>query len=80
MGKVPKGILDVASRKGIPVIAIAGSIEDIDVLNDAGFAGVFAISPGPVLLEQSMEPTFAVTNIKRTIEQVLSTLRQFDFS
>ena len=35
MGKVPSGILEEAKRQGIPVIVVAGSIEDTEILTVA---------------------------------------------
>ena len=40
MGKVPSGILDKARKQKIPVILIAGSVENADDLHRAGFRGV----------------------------------------
>lgn len=71
MGKTPQGVLERAQRQGIPVIAIGGAVEDATSLNDAGFAGVFSIQPGPVLLERAMEPGFASANIVRTVTQIM---------
>ena len=70
MGKVPSGILAEGKRQQIPVILVAGSIEDADLLNGAGFDGVFSITPGPVSLQKAMEPDFACENIRRTVEQI----------
>lgn len=49
MGKVPSGILQEARRQHIPVILLAGAIEDAGILNAAGFRGVFSITPLPSL-------------------------------
>lgn len=70
MGKVPSGILQEARRKHIPVILLAGAIEDTKILNEAGFRGVFSITPSPVSLKQAMQPEFAQDNIRRTVEQI----------
>ena len=70
MGKVPSGILQEARRQHIPVILLAGAIEDAGILNAAGFRGVFSITPSPVSLEQAMQPEFAQENIRRTVEQI----------
>ena len=70
MGKVPSGILQEARRQHIPVILLAGAIEDAEILNAAGFRGVFSITPSPVSLEQAMQPEFAQENIRRTVEQI----------
>ncbi len=39
MGKVPSGILEEARKQNIPVIVLAGSIEDAAQMNRAGFQG-----------------------------------------
>ena len=77
MGKVPSGIQKEAQKQNIPVIVIAGSIEDTEKMNRAGFQGVFSITPGPVSLEKAMEPEFAKANIRRTVSQVCSAIRPF---
>lgn len=70
MGKVPSGILQEARRQHIPAILLAGVIEDTKILNEAGFRGVFSITPSPISLEQAMLPEFAQDNIRRTVEQI----------
>lgn len=70
MGKVPSGILQEARRQHIPVILLAGVIEDTKILNEAGFRGVFSITPSPISLEQAIQPEFAQDNIRRTVEQI----------
>ena len=72
MGKVASGILQAARRQQIPVMVIAGSVEDVEILNKAGFQGVFSIVPGPISLEEAMEPVFAQKNIRRTASQIAS--------
>lgn len=70
MGKVPSGILERAKEQKIPVILLAGNVEDTDKLNEAGFQGVFPIVPSPLSLEQAMIPESARANIQRTTEQI----------
>jgi glycerate kinase len=74
MGKTPVGVLEAGQRQGIPVIAIGGMVEDIELLNEAGFLAVFSIQPGPVALSEAMEPNFALRNIERIVEQVIRLL------
>lgn len=75
MGKVPYGILTEARKQHIPVVLIAGGIEDTDILTRAGFHGIFSITPSPVSLEQAMQPEFARMNIRRTVEQICRIIR-----
>ena len=72
MGKVPFGILEEANKQGIPVIVVAGSIADTEVLNKAGFRGIFSIVPSPMSLEVAMKPETAKNNISRTVAQIIS--------
>lgn len=77
MGKVPSGILEEARKQNIPVIVLAGSIEDADLMNQAGFQGVFSITPGPISFENAMKPEFAKENIRRLVTQICSVIRPF---
>lgn len=71
MGKTPAGVLEAAKRQQIPVVAIGGTIEDTEALNELGFLSVLSIQPGPVSLDQAMDRNFALRNIQRTVEQLL---------
>lgn len=75
MGKVPSGILEEARKQHIPVIVLAGSIADTELMNRAGFQGVFSIAPGPVSLENAMIPEVAQANISRLVTQICSVIR-----
>ena len=77
MGKAGSGILDAASKKDVPVIAIGGSAEDIENLNRRGFLSVFSIIPSPMTVEQAMQKENAQRNITQTTEQIMRTIRQF---
>lgn len=77
MGKVPYGILGEAQKENIPVIVVAGSIEDVEELNRAGFKGVFSITPGPITPEEAMEPEAAKRNIRRSVSQLCSLIASF---
>lgn len=71
MGKTPKGVLRRARKQHIPVIAIGGAVEDSKALNDAGFAAVFPIQPGPTTLDEAMNPAVASANIANTVGQII---------
>ncbi|AVM51729.1 glycerate kinase [Bacteroides zoogleoformans] len=70
MGKVPSGILQEAQKQQIPVILLAGKIEDKEMLEKAGFKEVLSINPTSVPQEKAMESAFAKTNIRRTVEEI----------
>ena len=71
MGKTPAGILEAGKRQQIPVVAIGGAVEETEALLQQGFLAVFSIQPGPVSLEQAMEPSSAYRQIKRIVEQII---------
>lgn len=73
-GKTPAGVLKVARRHNIPVIALGGNIQNADLLNDYGFQAVFPILPAPVSLEKAMEKKYAKENIRKTVKQIVRTL------
>ncbi len=70
MGKVPSGILDKARKQKIPVILIAGSVENADDLYRAGFREVYSINPPSITLEQAMQPEVARANISETVVEI----------
>ena len=76
VGKVPYAVLKRASRKGIPVIAIAGLIDlDEKEKADSGFQSIVPIQPRPASEEElrsAMSPSTTSANISRTISSLLS--------
>lgn len=47
-GKAPKGVLDAASRRGVPVVVIGGKVADREKLEKAGFLKIVQATPdGP---------------------------------
>lgn len=74
MGKIPGKILEIGKQKGIPVIAIAGCVEDKDSLLEAGFQGVYETKPDFMLLEEAMKPDIAKRNIQQTVSHIFQSL------
>ncbi len=70
-GKTVAGVLTRAKQQGIPVVAIGGSIEMCDSVQQMGFAGVYPILGEKVPLEVAMQPDFAATNVENTIRRIL---------
>lgn len=71
-GKLPSGIARRAEAKGIPTIAIAGRIEDEDVLlNSNLFSRILCITPPEMSITEAMCPETARTNIATTIRHYL---------
>lgn len=77
-GKVPFGILSEAKKQNIPVLLIAGSVEDVETLNSAGFTGVYSITPSPVCLDKAMQPIYAKKNIRLLVSQIFRTIQTLD--
>lgn len=70
-GKAITGILMRAKRQAIPVIAIAGRVEDSQHLQQMGLAAVYSIHPENVPLDMAMQRDYAMCNITRTIARIL---------
>lgn len=77
MGKAPYGVLKHAEKYGVPVIAIGGSLdpETEAELNQAGFYAVFPIISGAIPLSEALKPAVAFRNLKRTVSQILRTIK-----
>lgn len=71
MGKVPYGVLKTAQKEQIPVIAIAGRVEDDQLLKENGFKGVYSIHSLQIPLEQAMQPDYSKQRIKQTVASIL---------
>ena len=67
-GKVPAGVL---KRANIPVMLIAGKVEDKACLKQMGFARIVQVSPDNLPLEEAMRPEITRENIQRAIEREL---------
>lgn len=76
MGKVASGVLERARSRHVPVIMLAGSVEETKALNEAGFQGVFPIQSAPLSLEEAMNPDTTRANLERTAEQVCRLIRK----
>lgn len=76
MGKVPYGILQRAKRKGIPVVLIAGKVEDKESLIEAGFNDVICINESEDRpLEILMQESVAKDNITKASYKIKTTLK-----
>jgi glycerate kinase len=53
-GKAPFGVLKLAKKHGVPVIAFCGGVEDEESLRKAGFTAVIPIADGPMTLEEAV--------------------------
>ncbi len=66
-GKTPVGVMRRARARGLPVVAVAGSLgEDADDLVAAGMTAVLSVTPGVVGLDEALATTGA--NLERTAQ------------
>lgn len=73
MGKAPQGIARRAKSRGVPVVALAGSVQvDGAALREAGIVSAFSIQTGPVSLEDAMRPENARRSMAAACESVIS--------
>lgn len=55
-GKTPMGVIEVAQRHGVPVIALVGRLgEGYQSLYEVGLTAAFSLANGPMALEQACE-------------------------
>ena len=71
-GKVPYGVLQKAREYalGIPVILVAGRVEDKAALLAAGFTDVIQITPENELCGRGLEKEIATANLKRAVQDL----------
>ena len=70
-GKVPAGVLKRAKKANIPVMLIAGKVEDKACLQQMGFSRIVKISPDNLPLEEAMRPEVTRENTQRAIGREL---------
>lgn len=70
MGKSPYGVLRRGLSQKIPVLAIAGRVEDRELLLGTGFADILEISPRDLPLQEATKRSVAQSNIKNTLDSV----------
>lgn len=69
-GKLPCGVLQRADKYGVPVIALAGAVEDETLLLQAGFRSVHSINPPGLSTAEAMNHETASRNLTRTITTI----------
>lgn len=70
MGKAPMGVLNVAARRGIPTIAIGGSVEWCNELRESAFASIHSLNAAGLPLHIAMRPEVTRANLRRMGQQV----------
>ncbi|MDR6680568.1 glycerate kinase [Pseudomonas oryzihabitans] len=68
-GKTPAGVLRLARRHGVPVVAVAGSLGDgYEALYEQGLTAAFSLVPGPLSLDEAL--TQAEVLLERTARDI----------
>ena len=72
-GKVPFGVLQATRRHApeIPVVLLAGRVEDGDELRAAGFDTVIQVTPKESLKGNYLDKSFARENIRRAVQDLV---------
>jgi glycerate kinase len=72
-GKAPFGVLQATRRyaPGIPVVLLAGKVEDREELLAAGFDAVIQVTPEESLKSNYLNNSFARENIRRAIQDLV---------
>ena len=74
MGKTPSGVLRIASKQNIPVVAIGGKVKWCDALKESNFAAIMPISNEGLTIEEAMKPDIAKKNVKNTAIRIAKML------
>lgn len=77
MGKAISGIVRRATRKNVPVIALAGEVADASALIDSGLTAAFSIQTAPTDLSVAMQKGSTLRNVRRTTSQLIAALARF---
>ncbi len=70
-GKTPSGVLERASRAGIPVALLSGAVKDEELLRRGGFRTIERATPPGMDLAEAMRPEIAGMNIRKAIKRIL---------
>ena len=72
-GKVPFGVLQATRRYApdIPVVLLAGKVEDREELLAAGFDAVIQVTPEESLSSNYLEKSFARENLRRAVQDLV---------
>lgn len=72
MGKVPSGVLTRGLRAGVPVVAIAGLVDDEAELQAAGFASIVNINAHDETGDNPLDKAVAMRNLRNTLCRLLT--------
>ena len=71
MGKVPAGVLKYGLSHHIPVVLMAGTVDNSEFLLKSGFTGVYAATPSDMPLAEALRKEIAKANISRSAVQII---------
>lgn len=76
MGKALAGVARAAKPKGIPVIALGGSVkEEAYQMHDLGITSIFSIINHPITLEDAMQEDISMSFVKHNIEELFRLIK-----
>ncbi|MBQ0044904.1 MAG: glycerate kinase [Bacteroidales bacterium] len=74
-GKLPYGVLKRANAVGVPVVLMSGAIKDADMLRNAGFSQLIAVTPSGMPLEEAMKADVAKANISAAVMDLMHAMK-----
>lgn len=74
-GKAPAGVLKAAQQKGIPVIALCGSVAPGTDTSKMGFQQVVAVTPVGTPIEEAMRRDVALRNVAHATRRIISKIK-----
>ena len=75
MSKAPSGVLRIAQKKGIPVIALGGRVTMCEELKNSGFRDILCITPHSMPIHQAIHPQTATSNLRNTAIRIARMLK-----
>ncbi|GAB2025719.1 glycerate kinase [Lactovum odontotermitis] len=72
-GKVPYGMALLAAKHKVPVIALCGSLADDLSQLDEILTAAYSIQTGPISLEEAMDKTTTLDNMRRLSKNIVKT-------
>lgn len=69
--KLPFGVMSIARTYNIPTIALAGCVDNHNLLVSAGFQNVIGINPSNSPLSETMNPEVAAHRLRNTAKEVV---------
>ena len=78
MSKAPSGVLRIAQKKGIPVIALGGRVTMCEELKNSGFQDILCITPHSMPIHQAIHPQTATSNLRNTAIHIARMFTQSD--